>query len=182
MIRRLISLVLVAWALGFLAFAVTLPSPSMGTISDGVIVLTGGEGRIARGLDVLRRHEARRLLVSGVDSEVRLQEFVAGYHVEPALMRCCITLGYESVDTRSNAAESARWIAAHRMGSVRLVTSDWHMRRAAYELRRAIPAHVVLIEDAVPTRPSLNMLFVEYCKVLARLTLQLVHDVRSWMA
>ena len=94
-------------------------------------------------------------------------------------MSCCITLGYESVDTRSNATEAARWIAANQLASVRLVTSDWHMRRAAYELRRTLPGAVTLIEDAVPTRPSLNMLFVEYSKLLARRTTQLFGLMRG---
>ena len=179
MVRRLVSSVLLLWALGFLAFAVTLPRPAGNEPSDGVIVLTGGEGRIARGLEVLRLHQARRMLVSGVDPEVRPREFAAKYGVATGLMRCCITLGFESVDTRSNATEAARWIADNQLVSVRLVTSDWHMRRAAYELRRAIPAKVTLIEDAVPTRPSLKMLFIEYCKVLARGVMQMVAHFRG---
>src|SRR5260221_8789982 len=31
--------------------------------------------------------------------------------------------------------------------SVRLITSDWHMRRAAFELGRASPGHVAVIRD-----------------------------------
>ncbi|HZV09505.1 MAG TPA: YdcF family protein, partial [Novosphingobium sp.] len=92
-----------------------------------------------------------------------------------ATMACCITLGYESVDTRSNAREAANWIAAHHARSLRLVTSDWHMRRAAWELSRTIPADVAVVEDAVPTHPSLNMLMVEYSKYLARRLLRLAH-------
>ena len=97
-------------------------------------------------------------------------------------MRCCITLGYESVDTRSNATEAANWIAANRLESVRLVTSDWHMRRAAFELRRTIPASVTLIEDGVTTRPSLNTLFMEYSKLLARRIAQVIKAMRGMMA
>ena len=182
MVRRFVSLVLLIWALGFLAFAVTLPKPAGDTKTDGVIVLTGGEGRIAQGLEVLRRHQAQRLLVSGVDSEVKPQEFIVKYQVEAGLMRCCITLGYESVDTRSNATEAANWIAANRLESVRLVTSDWHMRRAAFELRRTIPASVTLIEDGVTTRPSLNTLFMEYSKLLARRIAQVIKAMRGMMA
>ena len=111
---------------------------------------------------------AGQLLVAGVDPEVQPPEFASDYHVEPRLMQCCITLGSESVDTRSNAREALNWVELHHITSVRLVTSDWHMRRAAWELRRVLPAKVSLIEDAVPTRPSLRMLFVEYCKFLAR--------------
>jgi uncharacterized SAM-binding protein YcdF (DUF218 family) len=68
----------------------------------------------------------------------------------------------------TNARETAAWIAAQKIRSIRLVTSDWHMRRAVLELRRTVPGDVVIIPDAVPTRPSLKMLFLEYHKLLAR--------------
>ena len=168
MIRRLLALLLLAWALGFIAFAVFLPRPAEDTHADGVIVLTGGDGRIQRGLDTLHRGLARQLLVSGVDSEVTAGQFAALYKIDAATMRCCIVLGYDSVDTRSNATESIQWIASHHFTTVRLVTSDWHMRRAAFELSRRAPRGVTIIEDAVPTRPSLRILFTEYCKWLVR--------------
>jgi uncharacterized SAM-binding protein YcdF (DUF218 family) len=168
MLRRGIALVVMVWVLGFLAFAVTLPKPAAPTNTDAVVALTGGEGRIDRGLAVLRAHQARLLLVSGVDTEVRPAEFAAQYHVEPGLMQCCVTLGYQSVDTRSNAREAADWLAGTHASSVRLVTSDWHMRRAAWELHHAIPEQVTLIEDAVPSHPSFNTLFLEYNKYIAR--------------
>ncbi len=172
MIRRITSLLLIAWVLGFVYFAVALPQPLPVTPgsarTDGIIVLTGAEGRIARGLALLRVHAADKMLVSGVDREVRPNEFAAEYTVEPALMACCITLGFDSVDTRSNASEAARWIAANHLRTVRLVTTDWHMRRAAFELGRTLPAGVAISTDAVPSHPSLGALFLEYHKLLAR--------------
>ncbi len=190
MIRRLLSLILLCWVLGFIVFAVTLPKPADGPSvtappgtsgpasapsASAVIVLTGGEGRIARGLEVLRRGWAAQMLVSGVDPEVQPGEFASRYHVAAPLLQCCITLGTESVDTRSNALEALRWVEDRHITSVRLVTSDWHMRRAYGELRRVLPAQVAVIEDAVPTRPSLNILFVEYCKLLAQRIVGLRH-------
>ena len=62
----------------------------------------------------------------------------------------------------------ADWVAANHIHSLRLVTSDWHMRRAAYEVRRALPPGVMLIEDGVPGHPALRTLFLEYNKLLAR--------------
>lgn len=167
MLRRAASLVLILWALGFVWFAVFLPGPAGAEKTDGIIVPTGGEGRIGRGLDLLRQGRARRMLVSGVDHEVKPGEFAAQFDVSPALMQCCVTLGYESVDTRSNATEAARWIAAAKAGSVRLVTTDWHMRRAAGELSRAAPDGTTIIRDAVPSKPSLFALFLEYHKLIA---------------
>jgi uncharacterized SAM-binding protein YcdF (DUF218 family) len=167
--RRIFAALLLAWALGFVWFAVNLPQPLGAGKSDGVVVLTGGRGRIDRGLEALRRGWAERLLVSGVGREVKPHEFAAEYKVNSSLMACCVTLGYEAVDTRSNADETAGWIKINRIGSVRLVTSDWHMRRAALELRRTAPASITIYEDAVMTQPSLRILVLEYHKLLARL-------------
>lgn len=167
MIRRFVSLLLLVWLLGFLAFALALPQPHNGGRTDGVVVLTGGSGRIGRALAVLEIGWAPRLLVSGVDREVKPAEFAAEYDVAPATMRCCVTLGFASFDTRSNAEETAEWLAGIEGRSVRLVTSDWHMRRAALDLQRALPPGVAVIRDAVPSEPSFRILFLEYHKLIA---------------
>lgn len=168
MVKRILALLLIAWLLGFAWFAALLPQRLAGGKTDAAIVLTGGEGRVARGLEVLRKGWAGHLLVSGVDREVKPREFVAAYGIAPEQMACCVTLGFESVDTRSNALEAARWIARNKFRSVRLITTDWHMRRAAFELGRVSPPGVKVVPDAVPSQPSLETLFLEYHKLLAR--------------
>jgi uncharacterized SAM-binding protein YcdF (DUF218 family) len=172
--RRLLSLVLLIWLLGFLWFALALPRPAGDTHTDGVIALTGAQGRIARGLTVLHAGQARRMLVSGVDSEVTEAQFAREYAVSPALFVCCLTLGYESFDTTSNAHEAAAWIARYQIRSVRLVTTDWHMRRAAFDLKVAGPRDLVIVEDAVPSHPSMKMLFIEYNKLVVRVLAWLI--------
>ena len=167
MIRRALSLLFLVWVGGFLWFVVALPKPAEGATTDAVIVPTGGPGRIARGLAVLDRGLATRMLVSGVDPEVRPGEFAAQFGVSPRRMACCVTLGFAAVDTRSNAAETAKWVAQNEVRSLRLVTTDWHMRRAAGELDRTLPAHVTVIRDAVPSQPDLGTLFLEYHKLIA---------------
>jgi uncharacterized SAM-binding protein YcdF (DUF218 family) len=167
MIRRALSLLFLVWAFGFLWFVVALPKPLEGARTDAVIVPTGGPGRIARGLAVLDAGLAKKMLVSGVDSEVRPQEFAAQFGVSPRTMACCVTLGFAAVDTRSNAAETAKWVAQNEVRSLRLVTTDWHMRRAAGELDRTLPGHVTVVRDAVPSQPDLGTLFLEYHKLIA---------------
>lgn len=168
MIRRAFSLAVLVWLLGFVWFAVALPRPAGGDETDAVVVLTGAGGRIPRGLEALDKGWAKQMLVSGVDREVRPREFQAEYEIPARTMRCCVTLGFESVDTESNARETARWLARYKIKSVRLVTTDWHMSRAAYELGRMMPPDVTILRDAVPSRPSLRTLFLEYNKLIAR--------------
>ena len=169
MLRRLISAVLLAWALGFIWFAVALPQPAGDARTDGAVVLTGAAGRIDRGLEILRQGWAPTLLVSGVDRDVKPHEFAIEYRIGSLQMACCVTLGFAATDTATNARETADWIAGQKLKSVRVVTSDWHMRRAVMELRKEVPATVTIVEDAVPAQPSLRMLFLEYHKLLARM-------------
>lgn len=168
MIVRTASLGFILWILGFAWFGAFLPQPLDGRTTDAIVVLTGGAGRLDRGLALLKDGAAKRMLISGVDRSVRPVELADRYHVPMRLFDCCVTLGREAIDTRSNALETGRWLDRRKFRTVRLITTDWHMRRAALELRQALPGDVVLVYDAVPSRPSLTMLFKEYNKYLLR--------------
>ena len=168
MIVRLIAVTLLGWMLGFAWFAMFLPQPLDGRQTDAIVVLTGGAGRIDRGLALLEEGAAKRMLISGVDRSVRPVELAAEYKTRLSLFTCCITLGREAIDTRSNAIETARWLERRDYKSVRLITTDWHMRRSALELRQALPGRINLVYDAVPSRPSLTILVREYNRYLAR--------------
>ena len=168
MIRRLLAFLILGWALGLVWFGLSLPKPLAGEASDAVIVPTGAGGRIERGLTVMRDGLAGKMLVTGVDRDVKPGEFVAEYDVEPDTMECCITLDYSALDTRGNALAAGQWVKANGYRSIRLVTTDWHMRRTAAEFRKALPDDVVILEDAVESQPSLRTLLLEYSKLIAR--------------
>lgn len=169
MIRRLAGLAALAWVLGFAAFMLTLPPPLVrATTTDAIVVPTGGSGRIDRGLDLMRQHQAHRLLVTGVAPGVRAADLARRYRGSRALFACCVDLGGEAVDTRSNAEETARWVRLRGYRSIRLVTSDWHVRRARMELVAALGPGVPVIADGVPSEPRLRLLVSEYDKLLLR--------------
>ena len=170
MIARIGAFLLLLYALGFVIFAFTLgkPAPATAQPTDAAVVLTGGSGRIEHAIDVLRQHKAGRLLVSGADPSVTKGDLARRISGSAALLSCCVDLGSESVDTRSNAEEAGRWLSKHRFHSLRLITSDWHMRRARYEFRRVLGAKYVVVADAVRTEPSFFTLFAEYNKYLLR--------------
>lgn len=168
MIRRFLSSILLLWILGFMGFAIFLPQPAGLDATDGIVVLTGGPKRIDRGLEILEKHKAKRMLISGVDLDVKPGELAAEYDRPMRLFNCCIDLGFRAVDTRSNALETARWVKRNKIGSLRVVTHDWHMRRGLLELEIALPDDVEIIADAVPTRPSFYILFREYNKYWLR--------------
>ncbi|HEX8553862.1 MAG TPA: YdcF family protein [Sphingomonas sp.] len=168
MIRRLVSLLALLWCLGFAAFMVTLPGPLSGNTTDAIVVPTGGAGRIDRGLDLLRDGQAKRMLVTGVGAGVRPADLARTYPNRARLFVCCVDLGPEAVDTRSNAEETQAWVAKRGYRSVRLVTSDWHVARARMELAAALGPGVVILGDGVRSEPRLGILIGEYNKLLLR--------------
>ncbi len=171
MIARFASFLLVLYLLGFALFAVTLGKPAADDAprTDAVVVLTGGAGRLERGYAAMREGKARRLLVAGADPSVTKRDIVARLgRKSRATVACCVDLGSESVDTRSNAEEAKRWLDKRGYDSLRLVTSDWHMRRARYEFRHTLGKKYEVVIDAVRTEPGLTTLFAEYNKHLLR--------------
>lgn len=174
MIFRFLSLILLVWLLGFVWFAMLLPGPARQTEARAAVVLTGGPGRIARGVELLEQGRVEEIFVSGVDPEVTPEEFATEFKVSSRLMQCCVTLGYMAVDTRSNASETATWIEQRGHDEVRLVTTDWHMRRALADFRETVSPSVKIVGDAVPAKPPIGTLFLEYNKFLASRLYRLV--------
>jgi uncharacterized SAM-binding protein YcdF (DUF218 family) len=169
MIARAAAFVLLIYALGFALFAVTLGRPAhAGVKADAIVVLTGGGRRIEHAGDLLANGQGKRLLISGADPSVTKRDLVDRLGGRRKLVKCCVDLGSESVDTRSNAEEAKRWLDRRHFTSLILVTSDWHMRRARYEFRRTLGNDYRIEPDAVKTEPPLITLFAEYNKYLLR--------------
>ena len=169
MIARIAAVIGLAWALGFALFMLSLGKPlDSGVRTDAIVVPTGGAGRIDRGIALIRARSAKRMLITGADPTVRPIELAVQYNTSPRLFRCCIDLGHDAVDTRSNADETAAWVRARGYKSVRLVTADWHIARAKLELSNALGEDVEVLGDGVPTQPRFAALLREYHKYLVR--------------
>ncbi|MFQ3666486.1 MAG: YdcF family protein [Sphingomonadaceae bacterium] len=160
---------------GLALFAAVLPGPAApGIRTDGVVVLTGGAGRLRRGADVLALGLAERMLISGVDRQVTPEELREALGLSQELF-ARVEPGFVAENTRSNAAEVAAWVLQHDLGSVRVVTSDYHARRARLEIAARLPGEVGVVMDAVPSDPSFRQLAMEYgkyCAARARLWVQ----------
>ena len=143
MISRALSFLILVYLFGYALFVVLLPRPADDRRTDAIVVLTGGAGRIERGLDLIERGRADRMLISGVARTVRPVELAAQYDADERLFDCCIDLGRESVDTRSNAVETARWLERRKLKTVRLVTTDWHMPRGEFARRPGVVTMLV---------------------------------------
>ncbi|MES2713028.1 MAG: YdcF family protein, partial [Pseudomonadota bacterium] len=141
--------------------------------TDGIAVLTGGAERVETGLRLVADGHARLLLVTGANREARRAEVLAAAGFDAEALASRVTLGRAAATTRGNAAEIAAWVAAERLGSVRLVTSGYHMPRARLEVTRALPAGVRVVAHPVQARVRdgawrrWSLLGSEYAKYLA---------------
>lgn len=170
MIARLLAFAAIFYVLGFALFAVTMGTPASADVAkvDAIVVITGGKGRIEHATKLLADGKGKRLLIAGADPSVRKADLVRRLGGKRKLFECCVDLGSESVDTRSNAEEAKRWMERRKFKSMRLVTSDWHMRRARYEFNRQFDENTTVVPDAVRTEPGFMTLFGEYNKYLLR--------------
>ena len=172
------GLAALAWLAGLAAFAQTVtryPEPD-GRQTDAIVALTGEQNRLRVGVELLRAELAGRLFFSGVYRGVDVEHLMELLREDAQGFECCIDLGYVATDTKGNAAETADWVREEQVGTVRLVTSDYHMPRSLLEFRRAIPdieivPHPVKSER-VPLSPwygslaSVKLLAIEYSKYL----------------
>lgn len=159
----------VIWAIGFAAFVSKIekmaPTEKVG---KGIVVLTGGEGRIAAGLDLLETDDDRKLLISGVDKTVSKETLanLSGHDLE--LYSCCVTLDYEAGDTIENAIEATSWAKNNKLKSLTIVTADYHMPRALIAFENA-NEKLKYLPHPVKANVSPRYLIIEYNKYIVAL-------------
>jgi uncharacterized SAM-binding protein YcdF (DUF218 family) len=145
--------------------------------ADGIVVLTGGSSRVSDAMDLLAGGYGKRLLISGVHPTNDASDISRSLPESRPMINCCVDLDYSAINTRSNAAQTRRWVHERRFRSLIVVTSNYHMPRAVVELSHAMP-DIDLIPYAVvgekwrdepwwTSGPTLRLLFSEYAKYVA---------------
>ncbi|WP_455479307.1 YdcF family protein [Bartonella sp. B23] len=107
--------------------------------ADAIIVFTGGENRIETGLNLLQKRLGSRLLISGVNTTINLQNLQHSRHITPKLFTCCVDIGHKATNTKENAEESAAWIKKYHYKTAYIITHDYHMWRSLRELKYLMP-------------------------------------------
>ncbi len=142
------------WIAGLVLFYRSIPAspPNAATTTDAIVVLTGGSGRLDKGLDLLAENRARKLFVSGVYRGVDVARLLEISRRAPEDFICCVTVGHSAVSTSGNATETAAWIERNGFRSLSLVTANYHMPRSMLEFRRAMPEIVIVPHPVFPER------------------------------
>jgi uncharacterized SAM-binding protein YcdF (DUF218 family) len=143
------------WAAGLVWFVRTMPhSQDWVSQADAVVVLTGGDHRIDTGIDLLSKGLGKRLFISGVHQDVKIDAFIRLKKLPKEWVNL-IELGYQSTNTLENAKETAEWVKSRNFSSIRLVTSNYHLRRSYLEFKTYLP-HTKIILHPVETNKFTN--------------------------
>ena len=101
-------------------------------VCENIAVLTGGKNRIQLALDSVKRFRAKNVFISGVYKATTLSDILQNKEIGDV----SVILGYEALNTEGNAEEIRGIVDDLGMNEIVLVTSDYHMFRSLYEVRR----------------------------------------------
>lgn len=171
------------WFLGRIPTTVAEPLRQ----TDGIVVLTGGALRLDEAAILLADGRARRLLISGVSIDSKPEDIRGRLPaLGDELFRCCVDLGYQARNTIGNAGETAAWVRANDIKTLRVVTAAYHMPRTLVELRRVLPGVEFVAHPVFPERvfeggalPPVTapLEFAKYVLALVRLRLAEAEDL-----
>ncbi len=133
------SLILIGGFGVFVTHISTTKPPDILPKVDGIVVLTGADGsRLLVGAQLLQNGHGEKLLISGVNREVKPAQIQALIGLTDKKFSCCVNLDFEAENTIGNGRETANW--AHALGyqKILLVTSSYHMPRAKLEIMAAM--------------------------------------------
>lgn len=146
--RKLARALIIAVALatcalfaGFVLFSTSVMREHLveSETADGIVVLTGGQARIASAANLLKAGKGKRLLISGVNRRTTKRDVERLSGLDHPTFTCCVDLGYEALDTVGNADETRTWANANGYHRLIVVTSSYHMPRTLAELALAMP-------------------------------------------
>lgn len=170
-VKALFSMILfiaVAWGLGFWLFLNKIDwNSKQGPLpkADGIVVLTGGAGRIEKALELLDQGNSTKLLISGVHPKVPAGTLQNRYAKGNDLFTCCVEIDYKAIDTVGNAVQTSAWVKQNHFKSLIIVTSQYHMPRAMVEFKYHLN-ETSLTPVSVQTDVSFGYLLKEYHKYL----------------
>lgn len=100
---------------------------------ESIVVFTGDRGRLAKGIELLKRWPSAKLFISGVHGANNLSTLVAGQADAQALLDSGtqVELDYDALDTMGNVRETLEHLsqAADKTERLLVVTSDYHVLR-----------------------------------------------------
>ena len=137
---------------------------------EGIVVLTGDKFRILKGLKILNSEIGYKLLISGVNKEISIEEIKKEFPKFNQLFNCCVELESISTNTFENVREIFFWKKNNNIKNILLITSDYHLPRVELEVNRLLLDKETFYYGVKYDNQKINIrmkkLIVEYIKYL----------------
>jgi uncharacterized SAM-binding protein YcdF (DUF218 family) len=148
----IVIFVFFVWVGGFLWFVFDMPEnpPCPDCTTDAMVVLTGGNNRIAAALDLLDQKLADHLLISGVNPGTNLTTIKNNSGFKGNIVRYKISLDDQSRSTKENALNTLKWLQKNGYRSIRLITANYHIRRSLLEFQTVMPDLLIIAHPITP--------------------------------
>jgi len=152
--------------------------------ASNIVILTGGSNRIRDGLKIIKNLESSaiintKLLISGTGKGFTISNVKKLLPKNKSLnlfLKCCIELDKKSKNTHSNAIETLKWAKKNNIKTFILITSNYHMPRAALEFKAQMPNFEIITHPITPKKHDISnwmhsfetfsLIFIEYSKFL----------------
>jgi len=142
---------------------------------DGIVVLTGDQYRIAKGIALLKNYPDKKLLISGVNKNINTIDIMKEFPNNKNFFQCCIDIGKDAKNTFENIIETFEWMKSNEFNSIIIVTSDYHVPRVKLEINRFIDNQQIFYE-AVKTGEGESILR------LKKITLEYIKYIRTFLS
>ena len=144
----------------FQKFVLTLPNDDtkLSAPIDGLVVATGGQLRIQKGVELLAGGKADRMLISGVGKGITkelLKENLAISNRQARFFDCCVEIEFAATDTNGNAQATFEWMQKHALDDILLVSANYHLPRAELIFKQYLPENSVYFQAVNP--PDLKL-------------------------
>ena len=139
---------------------------------SAIIVLTGGKGRIQKGINLYKNNHGSFLFISGVfhESELEIKQ-----KIERQVFNhnCCVVYDKNATSTFENAFEVKNWLVENpAIDKLILVSSYYHLPRGYVIFNNIVEKKIFLspAEDKIKMDSKLffhiKLIFLEYFKVI----------------
>lgn len=180
--KNIIYIISIVILLSFLAWILLLYNISknndlqkkelLSTKSSLIVVLTGGKGRIEKGIELLKEGNGKFLLISGVFQKEKLKNRYL-FEDNINLKECCIFFEEKAKNTFQNASEVSNWVKDRKVNidSIQLITSYYHIPRSLIIFKKFFPDQKLI---TVPVSQfsfnkelffHIKLIFSEYLKI-----------------
>jgi uncharacterized SAM-binding protein YcdF (DUF218 family) len=138
--------------------------------TDAVMVFSGSPNRLIEGYKIYEQGQSKKLMITGNDYFINAKDKQVKKLVRKLKnQKDKVFIDLTADNTIENAMMGADWALKNNVKSILLITTQAHMARSFFELRRLLPDDVEIFTHAVPGEYEVAGFDSEQTRLLCRM-------------